>query len=170
MKRDIDPEQIYAITRPEPVLLTYYLLGSLLTLILFPFVFLPGLIRYLTLRYRFDSEGIHKAYGLIFRKEDVVQYARIQDLHVTRNVLQRWLGLGTVEVQTAAGSAGANMKIIGLTNVAELRDFLYTRMRGARFGDESARDAGAPSAHADEVVELLTAIRDELRLLRGQRS
>jgi putative membrane protein len=167
MPRPIDPRKIYAITRPEPVLLTFYLLRSLASLVFFPLVFLPLLVRYLTLRYRFDEESVRKSYGLIFRKEGLVQYARIQDLHLTRSLLQRWLGLARIEVQTASGSAAAEMTIVGLTNYEEVRDFLYSRMRGARFGEEepSPHDVEEP----DEAVALLTEIRDELRLLRGRR-
>ncbi len=44
-----------AINRPDDSLLTYYLLVSLASLPLFPFVFIPLYIRFKTLRYRFDD-------------------------------------------------------------------------------------------------------------------
>lgn len=162
----IDAEKIYAITRPNPVLLTLYLFRSLASLIFFPLVFAPLLCRYITLRYRFDGESVRKSYGLLFHHEDLVQYARIQDLHLRRGLLERWLGLGTVQVETAAGSAAPEVTIEGLTNFEEIRDFLYTRMRGARFGEEEtkAQPGGAPT---DGILTLLTEIRDEVRLLRG---
>lgn len=166
MARKVDPREIYAITRPESVLLTLYLLRSLATLILFPLVFIPLLIRYLTLQYAFDEESIRKSHGIIFRKESLVQYSRIQDLHISRSLLQRWLGLATIEVQTASGSAAAEMTLEGLTNYDEIRDFLYSRMRGARFGEEEA----IPITDADEAVALLTEIRDEIRLLRARKN
>lgn len=180
MSKRIDPHKIYAIDRPESVLLVYFFLQSLASLIFFPLIFPPLLIRYLTLSYTFDEESIRKSYGLIFKKEELVQYARIQDLHLKCNLLQRWLGLGTLEVQTAAGSAAAEMVIEGLTIVDEVRDFLYARMRGARFGEEdpgttpTVADVDIPgqpplAEEVDEAVLLLTEIRDELRQLRGRR-
>src|SRR5262249_28707309 len=135
MPRKFDPERIYAITRPEGVLLTLYLIRSLAALFLLPLVFLPLLIRYLSLHYRFEEDSIRKSWGFVFKKESLVQYARIQDLHLSRSLLQRWLGLGTIEVQTAAGSVLPEMTIEGLTNYTEIRDFLYSKMRGARFGE-----------------------------------
>jgi putative membrane protein len=65
------------------------------------------------------------------------------------------------------------MAIVGLTEYEMLRDFLYSKMRGARFGDPSddeQKDAAAsPGAEpADETLELLTDIRDEIRTLREQ--
>lgn len=170
MSKKFDEERILAITGPESSLLTLYFLYALGAVIFFPIVFIPLLIRYSTLRYQFDEHGIRKSHGLLFKHEDLVQYARIQDLHLSRNLLQRWLGLATLEVQTAAGAAAAEMAIEGLSNFDELRDFLYSKMRGARFGESDEDDETAAPAHgqSDDVVDLLTQIRDELRLLQGR--
>jgi putative membrane protein len=159
-------QRIFQISRPEPKLLTLYLLYALCTLIFFPIVFVPLWIRYATLRYRFTEEGVGKSHGLLFKHEDLVQYARIQDLHLSRNLFQRWLGLATIEIQTASGSAGAELTVEGLSNYDELRDFLYSKMRGVRFGEG---DEPAAAAGEDEATALLTQIRDEIRLLRSQR-
>lgn len=73
-------------------------------------------------------------YGILFRREIYLTHRRIQDIHVTRNFVQRWLGLATVVVSTASGSSGAEMTmtIEGIREPEELRDFLYRQMRGAR--------------------------------------
>lgn len=168
MPPPLNPQRIYAIDRPEPALLWLYVLRSLASLVFFPLVFVPLLFRYITLQYRFDEESVRKRYGLIFKHEDLVQYARIQDLHLSRGLLERWLGLGTLQVQTAAGSAAPEVTIEGLSNYEEIRDFLYTRMRGARFGDEDATQPAVVEP-ADDVVGLLTEIRDEIRRLREER-
>ena len=81
------------------------------------------------------------------------------------------MGLATVSVQTASGSAGAQMSIEGILRADELRDFLYAKMRGAKGLDNphpprhDGHDAGAP---ADEALVLLREIRDALRSARGQ--
>ena len=46
------------VSRPDPMLLRYYLLVSLLSGPLFPVAILPLLFKYATLRYRFDDDGI----------------------------------------------------------------------------------------------------------------
>jgi putative membrane protein len=169
MPAPIDPQVIYSIRRPESKLLLLYFLRSLVSLyILFPLMFVPLWIRYATMSYRFDDQGIRKTYGLFFRHEDLVQYGRIQDLHLSRGLLERWLGLGTIQVQTASGSGAAEMTIEGLSIYDQLRDFLYLKMRGARFGDD---DPNAPAGHApaDDVLAILTEIREEIRLLRSGR-
>ena len=167
MIASVNAEKICRITRPEPVLLTLYILRSLCSLVFFPLVLPPLLFRYYTLHYRFDGESVRKSYGLIFKHEDLVQYARIQDLHMSRGLLERWLRLGTIQVQTASGSMAPEVTIEGLTNFEEVRDFLYAQMRGARFGEDEHSAAKPPED--DDVVALLTQIRDEVRLLRGSR-
>ena len=41
-------------------------------------------------------------------------YARIQDIHLVSNVVERWLGLARIKIQTASGSAKAEMTIEGV--------------------------------------------------------
>ncbi len=147
------------ITRPDPALMRYYLFVSILTGPGFFFAILPLFFKYETLRYRFDDEGIAMSWGILFRREIYLTYRRIQDIHLTRNLLQRWLGLATVSVQTAAGSSGPGMSIEGIPRADDLRDFLYTKMRGARDHLPPEPATGAP---ADEPLVLLREIRDAL--------
>jgi putative membrane protein len=157
-----------AITRPDPALLRYYIVTAMIVTLCFVpvtlIVLLPSLFKYRTLRYRFDDEGISMAWGMLFRREINLTYRRIQDIHVTRNLFQRWMGLATVAIQTASGSATPEMSIEGILEVDELRDFLYSKMRGARGEPEVERAETAP---ADEALGLLREIRDELAALRG---
>jgi len=156
-----------AVTRPEPVLLTYYLIVAGCALIAFPFVILPLYFKYHTLKYAFDDQGVSMSWGILFL---YLTYRRIQDIHVSRNFIQRWLGLASVAVQTASGSARAEMTIEGILNPEGLRDYLYSRMRGAR-GDVDADAPGDEEATADdEALRLLREIRDELRRIGTERS
>lgn len=151
-----------SIERPDPVLLRYYLLVSLFTVPLFPIFAVAYYIRYKTLRYRFDDEGVWMAWGLLFRREVNLAYRRIQDIHVTRGLIQRWLGIANVSIQTASGSATPEMVIEGILDPDSLRDFLYARMRGARNEDgEAGPDTDqADPKRADPTLALLVEIRD----------
>lgn len=159
----IDPSTI---RRPHPALMRYYILTSLLTVVGFPFVIWPLAIRYRTLRYQFDDKGVSMSWGWLFQKQVYLTYRRIQDIHVTRNILHRWLGLAEVSLQTAAGSASAEMTIQGILDPEPLRDYLYAKMRGARDdGADSGSPPSEPGATADEVLALLREIRDGLRAI-----
>jgi putative membrane protein len=41
----------------------------------------------------------------------VLNYARIQDIHLRSNAMERWLGLARIEIQTASGSSNAGMTL-----------------------------------------------------------
>jgi putative membrane protein len=156
------------IRKPAPPLLGYYVLQSIATgpglLVLLPLRW----FRYHTLRYSFDEQGVTMRWGLLFRREITLTYARIQDIHLVSNVVERWLGLGRVQIQTASGQAGAEMTIEGLRDYESVRDELYRRMRGARAEDTSAR--GGPFLGTGrvtaEVAAALEAVAAELRALR----
>jgi uncharacterized membrane protein YdbT with pleckstrin-like domain len=156
------------VRRPSGRLLTYY---ALLSIVAGPaiIVVLPlRYFRYRTLRYVFDAEGVTVRWGILFRREVSLTYARIQDIHLVSNLLERWLGLGRVQIQTASGNADAEVTIQGLPDFEAVRDELYRRMRGAR-GLAGATGTAA-AAHADaattDVVAALNAAVTELRALR----
>jgi membrane protein YdbS with pleckstrin-like domain len=157
---------ILALTRPHPHLLFLYTAYSLAGLVLAPAVFLPLYFKYHTLRYRLDEQGISASWGILFRREIHLTYKRIQDIHVRRNLLERWLGIATVEIQTASGSSSAELALEGMQDWEGVRDFLYRRMRGHELAGEpgtAPETAGAAARDgADEVVRLLREIRAEV--------
>jgi putative membrane protein len=157
---------IRRIERPDRQLLWYYVIVAALTGPMFPITLLPLFFKYETLRYRFDEHGVSMSWGILFRKEVYLTYRRIQDIHLTRNLLQRWMGLATVAVQTASGSATPEMSIEGVLQADELRDYLYREMRGAK-GDKpiESRETENPPA-ADEALVLLREIRDSLQAIK----
>ena len=171
MANDAPTHPVHDIVRPDKKLLLLYVLRCLLTGPLFPFFFLPSYFKYETLRYRFDEDGVAMSWGLLWRREIFLTYARVQDIHLSRGLLERWLGLGTIHIQTASGSASSEMAVVGLTQYGAVRDFLYTQMRGARFGETGDRAVAAGERPAitepDDGVVLLTDIRDEIRSLRA---
>ncbi|HEX6199659.1 MAG TPA: PH domain-containing protein [Thermoanaerobaculia bacterium] len=179
--------RVLAIERPAPALFRYYVLSALLTGPGFPFLLAYFYFRYHTLRYRFDEEGISMRWGVLFRREINLTYARIQDIHLSSNVVERWLGLARIEIQTASGSAKAEMTIEGIHEFEAVRDFLYARMRGTRDAERGAAavvagpaaqasppasGAGPTAADADlaavlrQVAAELRAVREELAAAR----
>lgn len=172
MNTTFDEQRILALERPHPALWKYYILCAIVTgpgiVFTLPYLF----FRYYTLRYRFDAEGIHMRVGILFRREINLTYARIQDIHLKSGIVQRWLGLANLEIQTASGSATAELVIEGFKEYEAIRDFLYTRMRGYQSRPGAAVPvAGGTTASGGavgnaEVITLLLGIRDELRRTR----
>jgi len=153
------PPHITAIERPRESLMTYYMLTAIAANVAFPIVFPYLFFRFHTMRYRFDTDGIHMKWGIIFRREILLNYSRIQDIHLRSNLIERWLKLARIEIQTASGSASANMTLEGMEDPEGMRDFLYSRMRGTR--EEKARPA------ADPLAKVMQEIAGELREIRA---
>jgi len=163
----LDQKQLFSIERPHKNLLKLYLIRVVLSGPFAVFTFPLLFFRYQTMRYRFDEEGVHIKWGLLFRREINLTYARIQDIHLTSGIVQRWLGLADLQIQTASGSASAEMTIEGMLEFQEIRDFLYKRMRGNRDKAPGARGATSAAALSNpEALSLLREIHGELKATR----
>jgi len=170
-------DQILAIERPHENLMTYYALSSLAAGPFFPIVLVPLYFRYHTMRYRFSEEGVSMRWGILFRREINLTFARIQDIHLTSNFVERWLGLARIQIQTASGSSRAEMTIEGVREFKSLRDFLYSRMRGARSltqpaaspraAGEISRSAPPGAGELSEVAAVLREAVGELQEIRA---
>ena len=158
---------VSAIERPDRKLLQYYVLVSLLTGPLFPFLVVYRYFRYHTMRYRFDDEGISMKWGILFRREIHLTYSRIQDLHLVSNLVERWLRLARIEIQTASGSSQAEMTLEGLLEFEAVRDFVYSKMRGLK-GAAPAPVTPTATAGAVDLAETLREIAAEIRALRAE--
>jgi membrane protein YdbS with pleckstrin-like domain len=151
--------------RPVPQLMKYYAIESLILGPFFLLVLLPRIFRYRSLRYRFDEEGVSMAWGILFHRQVSLTYGRIQDIHLQSNLVERRFGLAKVKIQTAAGSATAEMTIEGLRNYEQVRDFLYSRMRGAR-GFEATSPEPTAGVESTPLVAALDQVTEEVRGLR----
>lgn len=155
---------MHAIVRPEKELLWLYLFTALAMLCAAPIVLVPLLFRYQTLWYRFEPTGVSMGYGVFFRREMQLTYARMQDIHLSQNILERWLGIGTVTVQTAGAGGAGNLTIVGVKDFNAIRDYLYAKMRGVR----DAHDV-APTDSSDAVlVDIRDALRDAAQALANK--
>src|SRR4051812_27612202 len=163
---------IQSIDKPHKALWTYNILVCLIVPPAFPILVLPAWFRYHTMRYKFTDDGISMSWGILFRREIIVNYARIQDIHLRSNFVERWLGLARILVQTASGSSSAEMTIEGIKEFEQLRDFLYSRMRGVK--DHAHHPTPAPAASPPgtappDVGELAAALREAATELRAVR-
>ncbi len=161
---------ILAIQRPHPHLFTYYWLSLLAFPPILPVLILPVWFRYHTMRYKFTDEGISMSWGILFRREIIVNYARIQDIHLRSNFVERWLGLARVLVQTASGNTRAELTLEGLKEFEAIRDFLYSKMRGVNDPSRPASAAVAlPTAAAAVDATLAATLREVAQELRATR-
>jgi putative membrane protein len=158
------PSHIASIERPAEKLMTYYTIKAVFATVAFPVLLLILYFRYHTMRYKFDAEGIRMSWGIFFRREIMLNYSRIQDIHLRSSLIERFLGLARIEIQTAAGSSNGAMTLEGLRDHETMRDFLYSRMRGTR--DYHRAEEHEPLVCEDELIGTLHEIAGELRAIR----
>ena len=184
---DCELETVSQIHRPHRDLLVHYTLRSL-PFFLFPplgvLIWVVQYFRYHTLFYQFSDQGITMRWGILFRREIILNYSRIQDIQLVSGFIERWLGLARIHVQTASGSATPEMTIEGLKEYEMIRNFVYGRMRGTRTSNRArsgsvnpqaitttAFDHGTNAVPAEEVSSNVAAslreVAAELRLIRS---
>ncbi|UIO98755.1 PH domain-containing protein [Halobaculum sp. CBA1158] len=125
---------------------------------LVPAAFLVGAGASLARWYRFEYEVLPEHLlvrsGVLARQEREIPLRRVQNVDLSRSVLQRAFGLATVAVETAGGgSTEATLDAVSLEDARRLREELSQRGRRARdsgdFGGE-ADPAGATTDRAGD--------------------
>jgi len=133
-------------------------------------------LRYDTIWYAVNNRGLYVRRGIVVICEHTITLENIQNVSVKRGPIEQLFGIATVVVETAGASTGdgessimvGNQTImVGLDNADEVRELLMSRVRtstSAGLGDDLARTQ--TSGWVPDDLELLEAIRDEVRLLR----
>jgi len=92
-----------------------------------------ALVRYASTTYKVTPTDVLFNTGLIWKRRRVIPRERVQEVHLTQNLLQRVLGLTQVKVESAAGGeAEIVLDSLGTERAEELRNEL-TGARGPQF-------------------------------------
>jgi len=113
--------------------------------------------------YELTDDGLDVASGVLSRRHREIPLGRIQNVDISRNVLQRALGVAAVDVETAGGGATeASLQYVDYDEAKRLQREIQRRKRGGDGAGES--DAEAAGA-ADAEAELFALDLDDLLLL-----
>lgn len=148
----------------------------------YPFMFLMAvgvvLIPYLVwveLRYRSytyymaDTEMIIRR-GVLRIERTAIPFEKVQNVNVSRSILERILGLATVKIETAGTNPGEAEGIIpGMGNYRVVVDEILERVEHARAGVAVARDETRPPQGIDDMKKEIAAMREELQGLREEK-
>jgi membrane protein YdbS with pleckstrin-like domain len=105
-----------------PGIVTVLMLAGLLVVTAAVWIGLRG--RYRSWSYREREDDLIVSRGLLVRRLSVVPYGRMQFLDVTAGPIDRWFGLATVQLHTAAATSDARIPGLPLTEAQRLRDRL----------------------------------------------
>ncbi len=72
--------------------------------------------------YRYDSGHIHIRKGIVFKSERSIKRERVQSINVYTNILQRAVGLATMQIKTAGtDETEVNLRALNLAEVESIR-------------------------------------------------
>jgi hypothetical protein len=80
--------------------------------------------RFLAWSYQEREEDLIVSRGVMFRRQSVVPYGRMQFVDVTAGPIERVFGLATVKLHTAAAASDARIPGLARDEAARLRDRL----------------------------------------------
>ena len=126
---------------------------------------------YRSISYELGDEEVIVRKGIITKVESIVPYRMVTNVSIKQGLLDRWLGMGGLEIHTAGFSqqVGAEAKLSGLEDYERVHEGLTVALH--RYREETGPSGGeapleSPAARSN-VSHLLQQILDELRALRA---
>ena len=125
---------------------------------------------YRSLRYEVQDDEVVVNVGIWTKSVKHVPYRTVTNIQVKRDIVDRWLGIGTLNIQTAgmSGQTGAEERLVGLSNVQEVYESVAEELRRFRGGmaptqaDVEVLPEAAPRDSLGEILAEVRAIRKSL--------
>ncbi len=146
-------------------LITFFIIFALDLLWWIPAMVLAGPY-YRSLRYEIHEDEIILHVGIWTKSVKHVPYRTVTNLTVNRGILDRWLSLGTLDIQTAgaSGTTSAEQSLVGLANPQEVYERVVAELR--RFRGGMAPTAAEEEPVVSESHAVLDAILSEVQAIR----
>ncbi|MEA3287698.1 MAG: PH domain-containing protein [Candidatus Marinimicrobia bacterium] len=136
--------------------------GGLITLWVFaPWLFYLWIIN---LKYSIEDERVVVHKGIITKKSVSIPYSAITDFTLSRSLYERWLGIGTLMIQTAGQSPQGGSqegKLEGLTEFDSLHTTLRAKVKAYRGSQQPEKMQTTDVQSGD--VEVLQSILEEVK-------
>jgi uncharacterized protein len=78
-------------------------------------------------RYRFGADHLELRHGVFWRRTSSMPYHRVQQVDEGRGPLERWLGMATLQLRSAAATTDASIPGLDAAEVESLRELLMQR-------------------------------------------
>ena len=78
-------------------------------------------------RYRLTAEGIELHHGVFWKQASAMPYHRLQQVDVGQGPLERWFGMSSVQLRSAAATTDASIPGLSQADVEDLRRLLMQR-------------------------------------------
>ncbi|MCF7808196.1 MAG: PH domain-containing protein [Candidatus Marinimicrobia bacterium] len=125
----------------------------------------PGLryLWFINLNYSVESERLMIQKGILTKKKVSIPYSAVTDFTLNRSLYDRWIGIGSLFVQTAGQgpqSAIHEGRLDGLVEFDSLHQELRARVKASR-SDQQSEQSGDLEPVAD--TEVLNSILEEIK-------
>ncbi|MFC7177810.1 PH domain-containing protein [Halosegnis marinus] len=115
--------------------------------------------------YELTDDTFDLASGVVSRRTREIPYRRVQNVDVSRNVVQRALGLAEVRIETAGGGeTEAQLRYVSHDEAERLQREIGRRKRG---DGETATDPDGTAPPVEDAGERLFAVTNRELLLLG---
>jgi putative membrane protein len=117
--------------------------------------------------YTFTDDTFDIQSGVLNRREREIPYGRVQNVDISRNVVQRLLGLSAIDIETAGGgSTEAAIRYVTADAATTIQDEIRRRKRG-RDQQQEADTASTATEQSEPDEELLFEISPSELALAG---
>lgn len=129
----------------------------------------PGLryLWFINLHYSIESERVVIQKGILTKKNISIPFSAVTDFTLNRSLFDRWLGIGSLFVQTAGQgpqSAIHEGRLDGLVEFESLYHELRAKVKAYRGSQQ--QDGAPPVVEPNTDAEVLQAILEELKHIR----
>jgi membrane protein YdbS with pleckstrin-like domain len=116
----------------------------LISLLLIALVVLGGWIQRIGTQYTITNERINIRHGLLSRSDHSTSYERLQNVSTRQSPLERMLGVGSVDFDTAA-SDDFEFAFLGIDDPAKLQKLISELQRGGQSTSQSSPPVSQPT-------------------------
>jgi putative membrane protein len=122
---------------------------------------------YRSLRYEVQDDEVVVNVGIWTKSVKHVPYRTVTNMQVKRDVVDRLLGIGTLNIQTAgmSGQKGAEERLVGLSDVQQVYERVAEELRRFR-GGMAPTQADVDAEPGVVLPEGLGALLEEVRAIR----
>lgn len=104
-----------AILLPFMVAFAFFdlLFAVILTVSYFALCYIAAIITYNSFYFSIDQNGFEKDHGIFFKKHVSIPFDQIQNVNTLRTIIDRFLGVGRLEIETAGSSSTKKREVAG---------------------------------------------------------
>ncbi len=146
-------------------LISKIIIPTIIRVVVLSVIAIPLAIYYYNaISFEIVEDEVHVNRGILTKTKKIVPYRTITNIEIKRGPLDRILGIGTIELQTAGFSSnkmGPEERLDGIPRdqVDEIQQLLISSVRKIRGSPGTSHDGDTPSSENDTLSEMLLEIK-----------